>query len=110
MRLFSFGTRGRMPTFTPTSGDDTFNGTAGASDTVDVASYRNATTGIRLDATTATGNLGHAAGDVLTGIENLWGSNYDDTNWGDDTVGQVYGFDGNDILAGRGGNDVFYVE
>ena len=86
------------------AGGDALDGGAG----IDVASYRNAAAGIRLDALSATGNLGDAAGDTLSNVENIWGTDFDDTIYGDDSGGQVYGFSGNDILAGRGGNDVMY--
>ena len=75
----------------------------------DAASYRNATSGLVVDVADRSLNTGDAAGDLLVNIENLWGSDYNDTLRGDDAVGgQLYGFAGNDILDGRGGNDVFY--
>ncbi len=87
------------------TGADRLDGGAG----LDVASYRNATAGVTLDLGNAANNAGEAAGDTLTNIENLWGSNYNDTLRSNLAGGgQVYGFAGNDTLAGSGGNDVFY--
>ncbi len=95
-------------------GNDVIEGGSGA-DAIDggngddVASYRNATSGVVVDVANRGLNTDDAAGDLLVNIENLWGSDYNDTLRGDDAVGgQVYGFAGNDILDGRGGNDVFY--
>jgi Ca2+-binding RTX toxin-like protein len=50
------------------------------------------------------GNSGH---DVLLNIENVRGSNFDDTISGDGGSNQLDGRDGNDILIGGGGGDRF---
>lgn len=52
------------------------------------------------------GLLGDAQGDVLSGIENLTGSDHDDRLGGDGGANVLDGGDGGDILAGHGGNDV----
>ena len=76
---------------------------------VDVASYRNSTAGIVLDLGNSGLNTGEAAGDVLVAVENLWGTDYNDTIRSNLVGGgQVYGFAGDDTLAGSSGNDVFY--
>jgi len=64
--------------------------------------------GISLDMTNSINNFGEAAYDTLLNIENLWGSRYDDVIRKDDVGGQIYGFEGNDILVGGAGDDVFY--
>ncbi len=87
------------------AGNDAIDGGNG----IDVASYRDAAAGISIDATNSSLGSGDGAGDVLVNIENIWGSDFNDTISGSDTVGgQIYGFGGNDTLDGRGGNDVFY--
>ena len=84
---------------------DVLDGGAGT----DVASYRNSTGGITLDLITPGNSSGDAAGDTLTGVENIWGTAFNDTIRSNISGGgQVYGFEGNDILAGSSGNDVFY--
>ncbi len=96
------------------NGNDVLEGGTGADqfdggDGIDVASYRNATAGVTVDLFSASNNAGEAAGDTLANIENLWGSNYNDSllkSWSID--GQVYGFAGDDTLQGAAGNDVFY--
>jgi Ca2+-binding RTX toxin-like protein len=95
------------------AGNDILDGGAGGDslvggDSDDVAFYRTAATGVRADLVNPASNTGDAAGDVYVGVENIWGSDFDDFLVGDDTGAQVYGFAGNDVLSGNGGNDVFY--
>ena len=52
-----------------------------------------------------TGSGGDAQGDVLTGIENLVGSGFDDVLVGDGAVNALSGGAGNDRLVGNGGAD-----
>ena len=49
---------------------------------------------------------GIAAGDTYSSIENVYGSNFDDSLRGDDNANSIWGANGNDIMYGRGGNDV----
>ena len=50
---------------------------------------------------------GDAAGDILSGIENVSGSNTgNDTLTGDDNANRLFGLGGNDTLDGLGGDDV----
>ncbi|MDI1295694.1 MAG: calcium-binding protein [bacterium] len=93
-------------------GDDVLNGGAGADsldggDGIDVAWYREASTGVALNLITG-GTGGEAQGDSFVGIENVWGSDFDDVLTGADVSGQVYGFGGRDTLTGGAGNDVIY--
>jgi trimeric autotransporter adhesin len=58
-----------------------------------------------------TGELGGgAADDVFTSIENLTGSSYDDVLRGNAAANVIDGGWGADIMVGRGGNDIYYVE
>lgn len=108
------------------AGADTIDGTAG---TYDIASYYNSTGAVNTDLTDASVEAGgDAAGDVLTGIEQIDGSNTGtDTIIGDAGVVQIKGWggddsitlnnviggiaeggEGNDTLAGGVGNDSIY--
>lgn len=91
-------------------GDDTLNGGAGL-DTIDggvgidTLSYRGAVAAVRGDLLRPSHNGGAAAGDLVSGFENLTGGAHDDTLRGDHRANLVYGAGGNDRLLGRGGDD-----
>ena len=97
-------------------GDDTLDGGTGA-DTLDggagsdTASYRNSAAAVlvRLHDAAAV-RLGDAWGDVLTGIEHLVGSPYNDILAGDGEDNILKGEDGDDVLYGgpAGGDDMMY--
>ena len=72
----------------------------------DTASYAHATAGVtvNLGLLGAQDTLG-AGIDTLTGIENLTGSNYNDTLTGDNNSNIINGGLGNDVLNGGGGDD-----
>lgn len=109
-------------------GDDTLSGGAGG-DLLDGgagsdwASYAGSTSGVNADLR-APGDgqsalTGDAAGDVYIGIENLLGSDFNDTLRGDDGANQLAGGagadrfwaqKGNDTLTGGAGEDVFYFQ
>lgn len=79
--------------------DGGINGAAG-----DSASYAASTIGVTVNLSVAgpQTSLGEAAGDVLTGIENLIGSAKADQLTGDDGDNTIEGGAGNDILNGAG--------
>jgi Ca2+-binding RTX toxin-like protein len=52
-----------------------------------------------------TGSSGEAHGDVLTGIENLSGSQVNDSLVGNTGANVLQGWNGNDVLTGAGGKD-----
>ncbi|WP_109315629.1 calcium-binding protein [Pseudovibrio ascidiaceicola] len=102
-----------------TSGDDIFTGTdsneeiygsAGA-DTVDGGAGRNAIRytlseeGVSVNLATNVNTGGHAEGDQLTNISQVFGSHFDDVIVGDDGNNGLFGFSGNDHLEGGGGDD-----
>ncbi|WP_222872764.1 calcium-binding protein [Hankyongella ginsenosidimutans] len=82
------------------AGADALNGGSG----VDTVSYQNAASGVRADLTKP-GSLGDASGDTYVGIENIFGSNFDDTLQGNSNTNELFGGAGIDILVGRGGQD-----
>ena len=84
------------------AGNDTLDGGAGS----DTASYADATAGVTvsLAMTTAQNTVG-AGTDTLTNIENLTGSNLNDTLTGNAGANILNGGTGNDTLNGGAGND-----
>lgn len=91
-------------------GDDTLRGREGADTLVggngsDTASYSDSTSGVNVSLLTGYVAGGHAAGDSFVSIENLEGSNHNDTLNGDARTNRLTGGSGNDILRGRGGAD-----
>ena len=81
-------------------GGDTLNGGAG----VDTVSYIGAAAGVgaRLDGGV---NWGGAAGDTITGVENLSGTNFGDVLVGNSGANTLEGNGGNDTFYGKGGGD-----
>ncbi|VVN48760.1 hypothetical protein PS619_06128 [Pseudomonas fluorescens] len=84
-------------------GNDLLDGGTG----IDTASYAHATAAVtvNLGLLGAQNTLG-AGTDTLTGIENLVGSNFNDTLTGDNNNNVINGGLGNDILNGGGGDDL----
>jgi VCBS repeat-containing protein len=83
-------------------GNDLLDGGTGS----DTASYAHATAGVKVDLSLLTGQNTLGAGtDTLTGIENLTGSNFNDTLTGDNNSNVITGGLGNDVLNGGGGDD-----
>jgi Ca2+-binding RTX toxin-like protein len=86
------------------AGDDVIKGGAGS----DWASYEDATAGVKVDLTKTTAqDTGGAGKDTLSGVENLWGSAFDDTLTGDAGSNYLFGAAGNDTLTGGAGDDFF---
>jgi Ca2+-binding RTX toxin-like protein len=86
------------------AGADYIDGGAG----VDTVSYSASSAGVSVDLSTGAVSGGDAAGDTLTGIENLGGSKYNDFLTGDINNNQLFGNDGNDTLYGMDGNDTLF--
>jgi Ca2+-binding RTX toxin-like protein len=104
------------------NGNDTLNG-GGGNDTLiggagadklnggtgnDTADYSGSNAAVNVNLETGLGKGGHAEGDVLTGIENLIGSNFDDVLTGNGDVNMIDGGDGNDIITGGHNNDKMF--
>ncbi len=100
-----------------TSQNDTLLGTLSDNDT---ATYATATSKVTVSLlTTIQQNTIGAGLDTLTSIENIIGSNYDDSLTGDSLINVLDGKSGNDILRGWSGtdtmigglgNDTYFVE
>ena len=82
-------------------GADVMDGGTG----VDIADYGDSTAGVTVDLTAGTGSGGAAAGDTLSNIEQVYGSNFADVIAGDGGENFLRGFDGADTLNGGGGRD-----
>ena len=83
-------------------GDDALDGGGGS----DTASYASATSAVTVSlATAGAQNTGGAGSDTLVSIENLTGSNFNDTLTGDANANILQGGGGDDNLNGAGGAD-----
>lgn len=84
------------------AGNDTIDGGAG----VDWAAYEDATSGVAVNlSVTIAQSTGGGGVDRLIGIENLYGSAFNDILVGDAGVNYLSGGAGDDLLSGAGGDD-----
>ncbi|MFP1632498.1 beta strand repeat-containing protein [Zhengella sp. ZM62] len=83
------------------SGADVLSGGAG----FDTLNYADSTAAVQVFLGGNTASGGDAAGDTISGFENLVGSNFDDRLYGSAQVNLLDGGAGNDILLGNNGND-----
>jgi len=67
--------------------------------------YGDSTVGVAVNLVTGRGFLGSAEGDTFFDIENVFGSNHNDTLIGAGRTNELRGQNGNDILKGGGGAD-----
>ena len=88
---------------TASSGADELRGGSGN----DTADYFDGSQAVMVDLASGTGLGGEADGDRLSGIENLFGTSYNDRLAGNAAANRLAGLDGADVLAGRGGADRF---
>ncbi|MCR6500153.1 calcium-binding protein [Shinella sp. CPCC 101442] len=86
------------------AGADILDGGAGG----DRASYATATVGVVASLVSPAANTGDAAGDTFISIENLTGSNFNDTLTGTNSANSIIGATGNDTIFGLGGNDSLF--
>ena len=67
--------------------------------------YGDSNVGVAVNLATGRGYGGSAEGDTLVSIENVFGSNFNDTLTGTSGANQLHGGEGNDVIKGGGGND-----
>ncbi len=84
------------------SGADTLSGGEGA----DTADYSASATSVSVSLAEGTASGGDAAGDTLTSVENLTGTDFDDQLEGDQKANILIGGRGSDVLVGHDGDDV----
>ncbi|MDD1462628.1 FG-GAP-like repeat-containing protein [Dolichospermum sp. ST_sed2] len=78
---------------------------------IDTASYANASTAVTVNLALTTAQTGgEATGDILLNIENLLGSNFNDTLSGNSGNNILDGGFGHDSLTGGTGNDTYIVD
>ena len=100
---------------TGNEGDNVLTGLGGG-DTIaggvgnDSASYAGSSAAVNVNLLAGTAAGGHAAGDVLSGIEGLIGSSFNDTLTGDAGDNRLDGGAGADSLVGGLGNDTYVVD
>lgn len=92
------------------NGNDTLIGGDGADvlsggNGSDYAYYGSATSAVAAYLLYNAGYWGEAAGDSFSGIENLWGSNHNDTLAGNSAANIIIGAGGNDVVMGGAGAD-----
>jgi Ca2+-binding RTX toxin-like protein len=97
-----FGGDGNYDYITGGGGADYIHGGYGFHDQ---AIYRDSPVGVTVNLATGVGFGGTAEGDVLVQIEDLAGSEHDDSLVGNDGVNWLFGRDGHDLLKGGGGAD-----
>ena len=93
------------------AGNDAFAGDAGADSFVggagiDLADYRESAAGVTVSLALGIGTGGDATGDTLTEIENLVGTDFADSLFGDGGANFLAGLGGADLLDGLGGADL----
>lgn len=92
-------------------GEDELWGLSGADrldggDGIDIVVYWASDAAVTVNLEDGTGQGGHAEGDVIVDVENLWGSDHNDVLSGDSGANRLHGSSGNDELQGNGGDDV----
>ncbi|MGO1074132.1 beta strand repeat-containing protein [Inquilinus sp. CA228] len=83
-------------------GADAFDGGAG----IDIVYYDAAAGAVQVNLATGTGTGSDAQGDTFTGIENVYGTNFNDLLIGDAGANALSGADGDDTIRSGAGNDV----
>jgi len=111
--IMSFVGSAFSDTFNGASGDESFQGGAGndtihAGDGFDTIAFWDAQGAVMVSLGNGTVlNDGYGNQDTISGVEQVFGSKYNDTILGDDTANWLSGQDGGDLLTGGGGADKF---
>ena len=96
------------------NGDDILDGGAGndginGGNGIDTVSYTTATSAVTVNLSLTTAqNTGGGGSDTISQVENITGSNYNDTLTGNTGSNTLHGGGGHDTLTGGSGNDVLY--
>ncbi len=98
------GTAGRNA-FRSGDGADIIDGAGGTTDYID---YIESASAVNVNLTTNVNTGGDAAGDTISNVEWIYGSNHDDTITGDGANNLLYGRNGDDIIYGKDGYDRLY--
>lgn len=106
----SFDGKGANDTIEARAGDDTIFGSAGedvidGGEGIDLIDYRHSNAGIRLDLVTRLGQGGFADGDLVSGIENLTGTEFEDALYGNGGDNLIRGLGSDDLIDARQGDD-----
>ena len=96
-----------MTKFFATPGNDTFTGSAGASDTVDYTGAT-VTSGVAIDLSAPSQATVGSGTDSLTSIENVIGTSFADAITGSAGNNELWGMAGEDLLAAFGGQDILH--
>ena len=93
---------GQFNSFLGNGGNDTITGNGSTQ-----LEYFNASAGVNVNLTTgiASGNASVGTDTITGGVNDVQGSNFDDTITGSAGNNSLFGNDGNDTLNGGGGND-----
>lgn len=100
--------------YTGTARDDLFEDRTGSNMTIvggagiDTITYAKAGGAVFVDLVDETRNTGNAKGDTYTGVENIYGSLYNDVLCGNNGANEISGDTGDDKIYGRMGNDVLF--
>jgi len=95
------------------TGNDQLQGSGGADSYfggtgTDEVRYNNSGAAVNVNLSNGFASGGDADGDTFDSIENLVGSQFDDTLFGDGGINRLEGFLGDDTLKGGGGADVLW--
>lgn len=93
---------GAFESFEGRGGNDTIDGKGG----IDRADYQSSINGVVVNLATGTAADGWGGTDSLANIENVRGSNFNDTILGNDVANVLHGGAGADVMNGGGGNDL----
>ncbi|MDA0997124.1 MAG: hypothetical protein O2944_02830 [Proteobacteria bacterium] len=85
--------------------DTVWGGDSGADSGTDTADYSGAGAAVSVDLAAGTGTGSTVGTDTLSGIENITGSDHDDTLSGDGNANNISGGAGSDTISGRAGAD-----
>ena len=96
-----------MATFIASRGSDTFNGAVDTADTVDY-SQATVSSGVKIDLSVTAQTTVGSGPDTLTSIENVIGTQFNDSIRGSSSDNELWGMGGDDALRAAGGHDILH--